>query len=522
MTEAPTRVRLAELVATISLGTDLGLGQPMEHVIRQTIIALRLADLLDLDEQDRVVVYYSGLLAWVGCHTDAYEQAKWFGDDIAMKRDSMFSGDGAADLARFLIRRLGSENTVTDRVRTAAAFPVAGLRWFSSILESHWKATDLLAAQLGLGDDVRRSLVESYERWDGRGAAGLKGEEIRLTSRLVYLADVVAAFERLGGPDAALGMARERSGGQFDPALVDLLCAHGRDVLDGLDRSSHWDEVLDREPGLAQLVDEQDLDQVLAAIGDFADLKSPYFIGHSRTVAQLAGNAAAHLGLDPADVTRVRRAGLVHDLGRLGISNSIWDKKSRLTVAEQERVRTHPYLTERMLAFSPRLAELGTIAVLHHERLDGSGYPRGLSGATIPVTGRVLAAADCYATATEERPHRSAADPTTAAAHLREDVHGGRLDGDAVEAVLDAAGHRVRRRRAWPAELTNREVEVLRLLARGLSNREVAGRLVLSPKTVGAHVEHIYTKTGANNRATAGLFAMRHGLMSDFEPADQT
>ncbi|MFZ1286122.1 MAG: HD domain-containing phosphohydrolase [Candidatus Phosphoribacter sp.] len=522
MTGPLARVRLAELVATISLGTDLGLGQPMEHVIRQTIIALRLANHLDLDEQDRVVVYYSGLLAWVGCHTDAYEQAKWFGDDIAMKRESMFAGDSGADMARLLVRRLGSGGTIADRVRTAVSFPVSGLRWFSSILESHWKATDLLAEQLGLGEDVRRSLVESYERWDGRGAAGLRGEEIRLISRVVYLADVVAAFERLGGADAALRMARERAGGQFDPDLVDLLCAHGTEVLGGLDQSSHWKLVLDSEPGLAQTVDEDKLDQVLAAIGDFADLKSPYFIGHTRTVARLAGDAAARLGLDTEDATRVRRAAMVHDLGRLGVSNGIWDKLAALTVAEEERVRTHPYLTERMLAFSPRLAELGAIAVLHHERLDGSGYPRGLSGASIPTSGRILAAADRYATALEERPHRPAIQPEAAAALLRDDVRRGALDGDSVEAVLAAAGHQVRRRRAWPAGLTNREVDVLRLLARGLRNREIAARLVLSPKTVGAHVEHIYAKTGANNRATAGLFAMRHGLMSDLEPDGQT
>ena len=146
----------------------------MEHVIRQTIIALRLADLLALEEQERVVVYYSGLLAWVGCHTDAYEQAKWFGDDIAMKRESMFAGDNVGDLARLLVRRLGSGGSVADRIRTSVSFPVSGLRWFSSILESHWKATDLLAEQLGLGEDVRRSLMESYERWDGRGIAGGK------------------------------------------------------------------------------------------------------------------------------------------------------------------------------------------------------------------------------------------------------------------------------------------------------------------------------------------------------------
>lgn len=177
----------------------------------------------------------------------------------------------------------------------------------------------------------------------------------------------------------------------------------------------------------------------------------------------------------------------------------------------------HPYLSERMLASSPALSEIAAVAVLHHERLDGSGYPRGLSGTAIPTPGRVLAAADRYATLTAERPHRAAHTREAAASLLRDDVNAGRLDGPAVEAVLTSAGHRVRRRAAWPAGLTNREVEVLRLLALGLTNRAIAERLQVAPKTVGAHVEHVYAKTGATNRASAGLFAMQHGLMSDFE-----
>jgi len=287
VTAAPVRVRLAELVATISLGTDLGLGQPMEHVIRQTIVALRLADLLDLDEAEREVVYYAGLLAWVGCHTDAYEQSKWFGDDIAMKRDVMFVGPRLPEFARFLVGHVGAGTPTLDRVRTGLAFPREGMRWFAGLLHTHWRAADLFAERLGLGEAVRRSLRESYEWWDGRGAAGLAGEEIRLTSRVVYLADVVAAFERLGGYDAAVACARERSGTQFDPGLVDLFCRHAPDLLAGLDAESHWSQILDAEPGLARVVDGQGLDQVLEAMGDFADLKSPWFIGHrgrSRTL----------------------------------------------------------------------------------------------------------------------------------------------------------------------------------------------------------------------------------------------
>jgi HD-GYP domain-containing protein (c-di-GMP phosphodiesterase class II) len=203
----------------------------------------------------------------------------------------------------------------------------------------------------------------------------------------------------------------------------------------------------------------------------------------------------------------------VHDLGRLGVPNSIWDKRGSLTRSETERVRLHPYLSERMLSSADALAPLTAIAVEHHERMDGSGYPRGLNHKSISVAGRVLGAADCYAASTEPRPHRAQLTPEAAAAALRTHVREGRLDADAVPAVLEAAGHRTRRRRELPAGLTAREVEVLRLLTRGLSNREIAAKLTISRRTAGSHIEHIYTKTGVRNRAGASLFAMRHGLM---------
>jgi DNA-binding CsgD family transcriptional regulator len=174
----------------------------------------------------------------------------------------------------------------------------------------------------------------------------------------------------------------------------------------------------------------------------------------------------------------------------------------------------HAYLTERMLASSPSLAPLAEVAVQHHERLDGSGYPRGLTGADITPSGRLLAAADSYHARLEPRPHRSPQSPEQAASELRDDVRGGRIDGDAAEAVLAAAGHRTPRRRDWPAGLTSREVDILRLLARGMSNKQIAETLVISPKTANTHVEHIYTKLGVNNRALASLFAAKHGLIT--------
>lgn len=485
-------------------------------MIRACLIALRLAERMEMDKSQRPVLYYSGLLAWVGCHTDAYEQAKWLGDDLSLKSDAHYAYDfgRVGPATAFMLKHIGGAGrSLPERARVGVAFMGDGRRALMSLAENHYLATDELVVRLGLGDDVRESLRQSYERWDGKGAYGMKGEEIVVASRLINLADVVEVFRRTGGVEAAIAIARERSGTQFDPELVEIFCEQAPMLLAELDTAPSWDQVIAAEPLLAGAVSDEDLDVALAAIGDFSDLKSPWTIGHSRDVAELAAEAARGSGLPQSDVTELRRAGLVHDIGRLGVSNAVWDKRGELTQTDIERVRMHPYFTERMLAFSPALAPLGAIAVQHHERLDGSGYPRGLSGDAITPAGRILAAADCYHAITEMRPHRLARSSEEAAAEVRSEVAAGRLDGDAVDAVLRAAGHRVRRRREWPAGLTLREVEVLRLVARGLSNKEIAELLVISRKTAGSHVEHIYTKIGASNRAQASLFAMKHGLM---------
>lgn len=511
-----TEVRLAELVATLSLGTDLGMAQPMEHALRQAMIALRLAERLGLDESERVVVYYVGLLAWVGCHVDAYEQAKWFGDDTVFKGEARRVDMGRPLAAgAFVLGHLGADRPVLQRARTGIAFLGDGRRAVQDMVENHWAATNELAAGLDLGDEVRDSLYQTFERWDGKGApAEAQGSQIRVAARLVNLADVVEVFHRAGGVEAAIAVARARSGTQFDPELVEVFCAEAPALFADLDAATSWDAVIAAEPALALVLSEEQLDTSLRAIADFVDIKSPWTIGHSRGVADLAADAARRLDRPPEDVVLVRRAGLLHDLGRLGVSNTIWDKRGPLTASELERVRLHPYLTERMLASSPGLAPLGAIAVQHHERLDGSGYPRGLTGSAMTVLGKVLATADAYRAMTEPRPHRPALEPSQAADELRAGVGRTQFDADTVDAVLRSAGHAVKRRRNLPAGLTPREVEVLRLLVRGLSYKEIAEELVISRKTAGAHVEHIYSKLGVSNRARASLFAMKHGLMA--------
>jgi HD-GYP domain-containing protein (c-di-GMP phosphodiesterase class II)/DNA-binding CsgD family transcriptional regulator len=363
---------------------------------------------------------------------------------------------------------------------------------------------------------VRASLEQTYERWDGKNTPlRLRGEQIHLTSRLICLADVVEVFHRLGGVEAAVAVARERSGSQFDPDLVELFCQEAAGLFESLDATTSWSAVLDAEPRLGQLVPDRELDARLEAIGDFSDLKSPWRNGHAREVAALASEAAQGVGLPSHEVTTVRRAALVHDIGMLGVSNAIWDKRGPLSDSELERVRLHPYLGERMLASTSALAPLAAVVAEHHERLDGSGYPGRLSGNAVSPSGRVLGAADTYHAMIEPRPHREARSVSAAATELRGEVTAGRLDGDAVDAVLRAAGHKVLRGRRWPAGLTTREVEVLRLVACGLSNKEIAHRMVISRKTVGSHIEHVYSKIGCSNRALASLFAMKHGLTSD-------
>jgi HD-GYP domain-containing protein (c-di-GMP phosphodiesterase class II) len=515
------QVRLAELVSALSLGIDLGFGQPMEHVLRQCLIALRLAERLGLDDETRAVVYYTALLVNVGCHSDAYEQAKWFGDDIGVKATKYdHAGRGIASMVS-MVRRLGAGNPPLHRLRVGLEFAISGHRDFDGLLAIHAQIAASLAARLELPDEVSESLRDAYERWDGRGYPdGRKGDQISAAARLVQLAEFVEVAHRVGGTAAAIALARQRSGSQFDPEMAALLCAESRAIFAGLDSVASWESVIAAEPALAVVLSGERFDAALEALADFTDIKSPYFLGHSRAVSELAAAAARGLAFPDDEVLLVRRAGLVHDLGRLGVSNAIWDKRGPLGAAERERVRMHPYLTERMLHASTALAPLGHIAVQHAERLDGSGYPRGLSGAAISQAARILAAADAYQAMCEPRAHRPERSPEEAAAELRAEVRAGRLGAEAVDAVLGAVGHRVPQRRRGPAGLTAREVEVLRLLARGLSNREIAARLVISTKTAGNHIEHIYAKIDASNRATASLFAMQHGLLPDVELAE--
>ena len=522
MRERDSGVRLAELVAAFSLAIDLGLGQPMEHVLRSWLIAARLAQHLGLDPEERGGLYYVVTLAWAGCVADTPALAALVGDDIAYRADT-FSAD-LRDLPglAFMLQHVGAGQPALHRLRLAVNLVATGGQAVEQVIRSHCLVTGNMADRIGLGSEVSDPLQQVFTRWDGKGVPkGVGGEAIALKTRLYHLADVVEVYHRTGGESAAVEVVRSRRGTQFDPAVADVFCAVAPDVLkDPGAAEDDWNAAIAGDPALQRCLTEGELDQALEAIADFTDLRSPSRAGHSRNVAELVSEAARHAGLPAAEVVAVRRAALLHDMGMHGISASILDKPGPLTPSESERMRMHPYYTERMLARPPMLARLGAIASLTHERSDGSGYHRRLTAPAIPAAGRLLAAACAFRAMTEPRSYRPALSAKQATAELRADARKGKLDAAAVDAVLAAAGQSQGKRRSGPAGLTPREVEVLILIARGASNRQVAGALNIAPKTAGTYIERIYSKTGASTRSTATLFAMQYGLLDTLEPLD--
>ena len=515
-------VKLPEIVAAFSLASDLGLGQPMEHVLRSWLIAARLGDQLGFDADERGALYYVSTLAWVGCVADTPEVASWFGDDIGF-RSGYYNVDLAGlPMLGFMLRHVGAGNPALYRLRLGAKLVVTGGKGIQQGLMSHCLTTAQMAERFGLDEEhVCQPLQQVFTRWDGKGVPqGMSGEDIALPMRLFALADMVEVHHRTGGTDAAIEVARAKRGKHFDPAVVDAFCKVAAEVLGDPAEEHDWPTLIENEPSLQRRLTEAELDAALEAVADFTDLRSAPRAGHSRAVAGLAERAAAELGLQAADINAVRRAGLLHDLGMHAVPSNILDKPGPLTGPENERLRMHPYYTQRMLARPEALDRIGAIASMVRERCDGSGYHRGLSGPAIPMTARVLAAACAFQAMTEPRSYRPALAPKDATSALRDEVRAGRWDPGAVDAVLAAAGQKRGGRRTGPAGLTPREVEVLSLIARGATTRQVAGRLFITPKTAETHIERIYAKTGASTRSTVTLFAMQHGLLDSLEPLE--
>jgi HD-GYP domain-containing protein (c-di-GMP phosphodiesterase class II)/DNA-binding CsgD family transcriptional regulator len=506
------RIRLAEVLGSLSLATDLATGQPMEHGLRRSLLAVWLGELMGVSAEDQREAYFASLLGAVGCTLEGAEYARYFKDELQFQRE-MVSVDPnrPLEVAAFLLRKIGEEDSPLRRAAKFVSLVREGPDMHAVVCRDiALRVGDMMA----IGPSVQQAIAHCHEQWDGKGAPlHLKGEEIRLAARIFAVVNDADIFYHVGGLDAAMLAVRSRAGRQIDPHIAQRFLSVAPRLFSRLTSTAIWDATLSAEPAPPCWLSCEAFDALAQALGNFVDARSTYTLGHSIGVADAAERAARRLGRAPGEISAVRQASLLHDLGRCGVPVTIWDKTQALTREDWARIKRHPALTELMLARSSSLGHLGTLAGLHHERLDGSGY-RGVPASFIPVAAQVLAASDAYRTRLEPRPHRPAAAPTAAATELQPEAQRGKFDPSVIDAFLAAVDQPASpMKRQWPAGLTDREVEVLLLAARGLSNRQIAQRLVVSAKTVDHHIQHVYTKIGVSTRVGATLFALQNGLL---------
>jgi HD-GYP domain-containing protein (c-di-GMP phosphodiesterase class II) len=515
-----TPLRLSEFVATLALAQDNAFGQPLESQLRSCLLATSICEAAGFDDELRETVYWVALLRYIGCTGHAHEVATVFGDEIAIRAQTLVhDAANPAEVMRDVMAFATAGRSAEEQVEIVRMIQETAREWAVYNFSSGCEVADMLVLRLDLGPDVREALRFTFERWNGNGyPAHAQGEAIPLAMRVVHLSHDMEAIGRLFSPDHALEAARDRRDRTYDPTLADLFIAHGRGWFDQLSETEPWDAVLALEPEPHRMLSGEELDDALTVAADFIDLKSPYMGGHSRRCAELAADAARVLGLDDEAVTTLHRAALVHDFGITVVPNSIWDKPGPLTRTEFDRVELHPMLTEQMLRRSPALAVLNPVASSHHEKCDGSGYHKRVQADADDLGACILTATEIYVGLTSERADRLPFTAAEAATELRRLESHGVLEPRASRAVLVAAGHGEPRsplgkRPRNPGGLTRREVDVLRLAAKGLTTRQIADRLYISPKTADHHIQHIYGKIGTSTRAAAALWAMQHSVV---------
>lgn len=527
MTNSEAPIYRSELIVALSKATDLAMGQPVEHAMASAVLAARLGERMGLAQGEVGDAYHVALLRYIGCNADTYWLASIIGDEIAFRSDiTMIDSADALAVIGMVLRHIKRANPGLGALALTREY-MRGVSQMGQIETSffpgHCEVAQNLARRLAFGTGVVDAVAHLYARWDGKGVPRVRGEAIPVAARLSSLAHDAISFLRIDGAASAQAMARKRSGKAHWPRAVAALLQGGSTLLAGLAGPLEWSEVLAADPAPKHLLNASALDEACEVIADYADIKSPRLLEHSKHVSEMAASAADRIRLPSSDVALVRRAGWLHDIGKVGLSAALWDRDTRRSQREQAAAQLHATHTRTVLAAPASLRAIGDLAALHHERADGSGFPNGLAGDAIPIVARVLAAANAYCEFVEDRASVAASGEALAgladraARMLQEDAAAGRFDPDIVSAVLAAAGHTTGRRAAahggTPAGLTDREIEVLRLLALGLTVKEAAAQLGVAPKTADRHVQNVYTKIGVSTRAGATVFAMQHRLL---------
>ena len=410
--DADGQLRLSELVAALSTALDLTEGQPAGHAMRTCVIGMRLAESLRLPPADRSALFYALLLKDLGCSSNASRVCTLFGaDDLTVKRDFKTTNTSRLrERLAYVLRHLAACGSVRERAATLVRLGVSGQKEAGEFIRMRCQRGADITRLFELPEATADAIYSLDEHWDGRGQPqGLRGEAIPLLARILCLAQTVEVFVQRDGVAAALDMARARSGSWFDPDLVARLTATESDAL-------FWTTVRQADPteGLALLepedrvlaADDDRLDRVCLGFARVVDAKSAWTRRHSEGVADLACGIADAMGLGSDAAVTLRRTGLLHDIGKLGVSNLILDKPGRLTDDELVQMRRHPRFSEQILAQVPCLREITALAASHHERLDGRGYHSGLTGDALTTPARIMVVADMFEAMTAERPYR--------------------------------------------------------------------------------------------------------------------
>lgn len=511
------KLRLADPLIGLSAIGDLGREREPGQAVRTCFIACRLARSLDADDATVQDVFYTALLQHLGCTGYAHDTAAVFaGRDVEMTAAGAKTDfSRPSDIFKTFIPELTAGVDLATRLRIMGAAITRAPRMGVLVARTSCEVAETTARRIGLPGSVQAALRHITEWYNGKGGfLGCKGDEIPVAARIVLTAFNASIFDAMAGPHAALQVVRARAGRSLDPAVAGAFARCGPAILEELAAVDLLKTLPDEEPGPQRCVSDADVDEISIAFAEAVDLKTPFTHGAARRAFDLAGAAASSLGLDAATVAQVRRAAALRDIGKAAISNAILEKPAALTETDWEQVRLHAYQTERVLARSAALAAEARLAGTHHEREDGRGYHRGADSSSLPMAARVVSATDALVAMTQPRPHRAAMLLDEACAELTEGARSGRFHPDATVAVTAAAhGATSKVRRSSPAGLSERQVEVLRLLAAGLTNREIAHRLIVSPRTAEHHVQDIYVKIGIASRAGAALFAMEHQLL---------
>ena len=497
---------MAEFAALLAAAQDHALGQPPGSQLRAVALGQRLAAAIDVAPDEQADTWWTSAFRFLGCTGHAYDMAVVFGDEIEMRsRAGRADFANPFDMLRLMLTQVGSDRSGAARLRSVLAVLAGGKKAAEMNFRTACEVAEVFAKRLRLDEPVLAALRTSFERWNGRGLpSGIKGEGIPRPMRVAQVSHEFEILARIEGLGRALEIIDARAGKAYEPMLARTVVREGAGWWDELEGADPWDAALEVSPPCKTLTDVE-IGDVLLVLADFADIKSPWIGGHSRGVAALVGAACG---------AEAERAALVHDIGRVAVPNTVWDKGGYLTRDERDRAELHNVMTDQLLRRVPFTAELSPAATAAHERVDGSGYHRRVGGSNLGLIQRVIAAADSYQAMISERPHRPALPRETAASELRAMADAGRLDHDAVERVLAVAGHQRRARPAAAAGLTAREAEVLRLLALGLTTREMAEQLAISAKTADHHIQHIYAKIGASTRGAAALFAIESGVLA--------